>query len=98
MSPVNGAAPPTLGEDDDRLRPRPIKRIAALLDMRRALITIGLVLVMIGLLWPVIQRLGLGHLPGDIVIERENFRFYFPITTLIVVSIVISLILWFLRK
>ena len=66
--------------------------------MQRVLITIGLILVVIGLLWPVIQRLGLGHLPGDIVIERENIRFYFPITTLIVVSIVISLILWILRK
>ncbi len=44
------------------------------------------------------HRLGLGRLPGDIVIERNNFRFYFPITTSILVSIVLSLILWFLNR
>ena len=58
----------------------------------------SLILMVIGLLWPVIQRLGLGHQAGDIVIKRENFRFYFPISTSIVISIVISLILWILRK
>jgi len=64
----------------------------------RILITIGLILVAAGVLWPWIQKAGLGRLPGDIVIERENFRFYLPVTTMIVVSVVISLILWLLRK
>ena len=66
--------------------------------MQRLLITLGLILIAVGLLWPWIEKLGFGHLPGDIVIERENFRFYFPITTMIVISIVLSLILWLLRK
>ncbi len=63
------------------------------------LILIGAILILVGLLWPLIQRLGLGHLPGDIVIERDNFRFYFPITTSILLSILLSLLLWlFFRK
>lgn len=66
--------------------------------MSRILIVLGLILVAIGVLWPVIQNLHLGRLPGDIVIEREDFRFYFPITTMILISVVVSLILWFLRK
>ncbi|WP_018954884.1 DUF2905 domain-containing protein [Thioalkalivibrio sulfidiphilus] len=66
--------------------------------MSRILITLGIVLVVIGLLWPWISKLGLGRLPGDIVIERENFRFYFPVTTMILISIVLTVILWLFRK
>lgn len=66
--------------------------------MSRALIYIGIALVAIGLLWPVLQKSGLGRLPGDIVIEREHFRFYFPITTSIIVSLVLSLLFWLLRR
>jgi len=62
------------------------------------LIEIGLALVVVGLLWPWLGRLGLGRLPGDIVIERGNFRFYFPIVTCLVVSGVVSLILCFLNR
>ena len=54
--------------------------------MSRWFIGIGLVLVLVGLLWPWLGQLGLGRLPGDIVIERGNFRFYFPIVTCLVVS------------
>jgi hypothetical protein len=64
----------------------------------RWLIILGVVLVVAGLLWPWLGRLGLGRLPGDIVIERENFRLYLPITTSILVSIVLSLILWLLNR
>jgi Protein of unknown function (DUF2905) len=64
----------------------------------RWLIILGVVLVVAGLLWPWLTRLGLGRLPGDIVIERDDFRFYFPITTSILISIVLSLILWFLNR
>jgi Protein of unknown function (DUF2905) len=64
----------------------------------RVLITIGSILVVIGLLWPWLQKLGLGRLPGDIVIERDNFRFFFPITTSIIISLIVSLVLWWLRK
>ena len=66
--------------------------------MSRWLVGIGAVLIIVGLLWPWIQKLGLGRLPGDIIIERENFRFYFPLTTMIIISVVITLIMWLFRK
>ena len=66
--------------------------------MGRWLIILGIVLMVTGLLWPWIQKLGLGRLPGDIVIEREGFRFYLPITTSLIVSIVISVVLWLLDR
>ena len=66
--------------------------------MQRALIVIGLVLLAAGLLWPWISRLGLGRLPGDIRIETESGGFYFPIVTCIVISVVISLVLWLFRR
>ena len=59
----------------------------------RALIVIGVALVVAGLAWPLFSKLGLGRLPGDIAIERENFRFYFPLGTLIVVNVVLWLLM-----
>ncbi len=64
----------------------------------RLLITAGMVLIVAGLLWPVLQRLGLGRLPGDIAIQREGFRFYFPLTTSILISVGLSLLFWLFRK
>jgi hypothetical protein len=61
--------------------------------MSRTLIVIGLAFLAAGLLWPFLTRLGIGRLPGDIVIERDNFTFCFPITTMVLVSAVPSLIL-----
>jgi hypothetical protein len=66
--------------------------------MQRLLIAIGVLLVAVGLAWPWISGLGLGRLPGDIHIHRDGFDFYFPLTTGIVVSVVVSLVLWLLRK
>jgi ribose/xylose/arabinose/galactoside ABC-type transport system permease subunit len=66
--------------------------------MSRFLITLGVVLVVAGLLWPLLQKAGLGRLPGDLMVERENFRFYFPITTSLIVSVVLSLLLWWLSR
>jgi Protein of unknown function (DUF2905) len=66
--------------------------------MSRALIIFGIVLIAIGLLWPVISKLGLGRLPGDIVIERENFRLYVPIATSLIISVVLSLLLWLFNR
>ncbi len=66
--------------------------------MQRALIILGLVLVATGLAWPWISKLGLGRLPGDIRIESESGGFYFPIVTCLVISVVLSLLLWFLRR
>jgi len=68
------------------------------MDIRRILIVAGIVLVALGLLWPYLTRLGLGRLPGDIVIERDNFRFYFPIVTSIVVSVVLTALFWLFRR
>ena len=65
--------------------------------MQRLLIVIGVVLLLAGLVWPWLGKLPLGRLPGDIRIEREGFAFYFPIVTGIVISVVISLILWLVR-
>lgn len=62
--------------------------------MARTLVIIGLVVVAVGLLWPWLGRLGLGRLPGDIVIERGNTSFYFPIITCVLISVVLSLVLW----
>ncbi len=66
--------------------------------MQRLLIIIGVILILLGVLWPWIEKAGLFRLPGDIVIERERFRFYFPITTGIIISVLISLIIWLLRR
>jgi hypothetical protein len=66
--------------------------------MAKWLITIGVVLVALGLSWPLLSKLGLGSLPGDIRVERKGFTFYFPITTGILVSLGITLILWIFRR
>jgi hypothetical protein len=62
------------------------------MDIRRTLILIGAILVIAGLAWPFLARLGLERLPGDIAIERQNFRFYFPIATSLGVSIALTLL------
>ncbi|GGM10414.1 DUF2905 domain-containing protein [Pseudomonas asuensis] len=66
--------------------------------MSRTLIVIGLLIVAIGFLWPWVSRLPLGHLPGDIVVKRENVSFFFPITTMILVSAVVSAVLWLINR
>jgi len=66
--------------------------------MARFLITLGVIFVVAGLAWPLLSKLGLGRLPGDIHIEREGFSFFFPITTGLIISAVVSLIFWLLRK
>jgi hypothetical protein len=67
-------------------------------SIRKLLIAVGGLLLVVGVLWPWISRLGFGRLPGDIVIERENFRFYFPIVTMILASLFLSLLLWLFRR
>ncbi len=62
--------------------------------MQRLLILLGLLLLVVGLAWPWLSKLPFGRLPGDITIERENFSFYFPLTTGLLVSILLSLLLW----
>ena len=67
-------------------------------NLQKILIIFGVVLVAMGLLWPWITKLGLGRLPGDIVIEQEGFRLYLPLASSLVISIVLSLVLWLLNR
>jgi multisubunit Na+/H+ antiporter MnhG subunit len=62
--------------------------------MARFLIILGLILLVAGLLWPILAKLGLGRLPGDIVFTRGHTTFYFPIVTSLILSVVLSLVLW----
>jgi hypothetical protein len=66
--------------------------------MPKALIIVGIVFIAVGLAWLVGERLGLGRLPGDIVIERSNTRIYIPIMTSLVISVLLSLILWLVGR
>ena len=66
--------------------------------MNRLLITLGLSLIVLGLAWPWLRRLPLFRLPGDIVIDRPGFKFFFPVTTMLLISALISLIAWLLRR
>lgn len=66
--------------------------------MQRALIIGGAILIAVGILWPVLRRIGLGRLPGDLTIHRPGFDLHLPITTCIILSIVLSVLLWLLRR
>lgn len=70
--------------------------------MRQFLITLGLVLLGLGIVWPWLGRIGLGHLPGDIRVQRPGFAFYFPLGSSILVSIALSVVLtllvWLFRR
>lgn len=66
--------------------------------MQRTLIVLGLVVLAVGLLWPWIGRLPLGRLPGDLHVQRDGFDFYFPITTGLLISGVLSLLIWLFRR
>lgn len=68
------------------------------MDLQRFLIGLGLVIVLGGLLWPLLSRIGLGRLPGDILYQRGNATFYFPLASSIVISIVLSLLLWLFNR
>jgi hypothetical protein len=66
--------------------------------MQRTLIIIGFLVVAVGMAWPLLSRMSLGKLPGDIVVDRPGFKFFMPITTMLIVSALLSLLLWLLRK
>ena len=66
--------------------------------MQKTLITIGIVILVIGLLWPWVGKIPFGRLPGDIIVNRPNLKVYIPITTMVLISVIISVILWLLRK
>jgi hypothetical protein len=66
--------------------------------MTRFLVVLGLAIVVAGLLWPHLAQLGLGRLPGDIVIQRGNMTFYFPLMTCLLVSVLFSLVFWVVNR
>jgi hypothetical protein len=66
--------------------------------MARLLIVLGLIILLAGLLWSWLSQIGLGRLPGDIVIERENMTLYFPLMTCLALSVLFSLVLWAVNR
>jgi uncharacterized protein HemY len=68
------------------------------MDMQRFLVGLGLVILLAGITWPLLARIGLGRLPGDIMIQRGGTSFYFPVVTCIVVSIVLSALMWLFNR
>jgi hypothetical protein len=68
------------------------------MDLQRFLIGLGLVILAVGVLWPVLARIGLGRLPGDIMFQRGGATFYFPLATSIIVSIVLTVLLWLFNR
>jgi hypothetical protein len=66
--------------------------------VQRALIVVGLALLVAGLVWPWLRKLPLGRLPGDIHVVREGFSFHFPIVTCLAISVVLSILLWLFRR
>jgi hypothetical protein len=74
------------------------ERSSGVLFMQRVLIIIGIAAIIVGLLWPWLGKIPLGRLPGDIVVERPNLKIYIPLTSMILVSVLISVLLWIFRK
>jgi DUF2905 family protein len=68
------------------------------MDVQRLLIRLGLVILVIGVTWPILSRIGLGRLPGDIMFRRGGNTFYFPLVTCIIISIVLSALFWLFNR
>jgi hypothetical protein len=68
------------------------------MDLQRFLIGLGLVILVVGVLWPMLSRIGIGRLPGDIMFQRGGATFYFPLATSIIVSIVLSVLFWLFNR
>jgi hypothetical protein len=68
------------------------------MNVQRVLIALGLLILIAGIAWPMLSRSGLGRLPGDIVVNRGNTTFYFPLVTCLIVSIVLSALLWLFNR
>lgn len=66
--------------------------------MQKTLIIIGIAVIIIGIAWPWLARLPIGRLPGDIIIDRPGMKIYIPVTTMVLVSVILSVVMWILRK
>jgi hypothetical protein len=68
------------------------------MDMQRLLIGLGVLLLVVGIAWPLLMRIGIGRLPGDIMFQRGGTTFYFPLVTCIIVSVVLSALFWLFNR
>jgi hypothetical protein len=68
------------------------------MDMQRLLIGIGVAILLVGIAWPLLSRIGLGRLPGDIFVQRGGTTFYFPVVTCIIISVALSALLWLFNR
>jgi hypothetical protein len=68
------------------------------MDLQRFLIGLGLVILTIGIMWPILSRIGLGRLPGDTVFERGGTTLYFPLVTCIIISLILSAVFWLVNR
>jgi hypothetical protein len=68
------------------------------MDVQRLLIGLGLVILVTGIAWPILSRIGLGRLPGDVLFQRGGATFYFPLVTCIIISIVLSAFFWLFNR
>lgn len=68
------------------------------MDMQRFLIGLGLIILLAGIAWPLLSRIGLGRLPGDILVQRGGTTFYFPLVTCLIISIVFSVLFWLFNR
>ncbi len=68
------------------------------MDIQRFLIGIGLVILLAGISWPLLSRIGLGRLPGDIMIHRGGTTFFFPLVTCVIISVVLSALFWLFNR
>jgi len=66
--------------------------------MAKILITVGIILIVLGLCWPLLDKINMGRLPGDFIFKSGDFKFYFPLTTCIIISIVLSILFWIFKK
>ena len=66
--------------------------------MQKTLIIVGIIILLAGLFWPWLSKLPLGRLPGDIIVDKPGFKLFFPITSMLLVSALVSLIMWLFRK
>jgi hypothetical protein len=68
------------------------------MDVQRLLIGLGLIILIAGIAWPLLSRIGLGRLPGDILVERGHTTFFFPLVTCVIISVVLSAVFWLFNR
>jgi hypothetical protein len=68
------------------------------MDVQRFLIVLGLMILVAGIMWPLLSRIGIEWLPGDIIFQRGAATFYFPVVTCIVISIALSALFWLFNR